>query len=139
MPKYLSPRLQCITDKQFSNIEHSGVRNLCATIYPCDNASAIGGLGCYDSGTCPHGYLAAMTQVPVPTATVPTAICLDWYNKHRNNCDRVACWEGFCGITGTVLGITGTVLAIIFHLLQLLYYSERGTCQSCKLANADTK
>ncbi len=21
---------------------------------------------------------------------------LDWYNKHRNNCDRVACWEGFC-------------------------------------------
>ena len=31
--------------------------------------------------------------------------------------------------------ITGTVLAIIFHLLQLLYYSERDARQSCKLAN----
>ena len=31
--------------------------------------------------------------------------------------------------------ITGTVLVIIFHLLQFLYYSERDTRQSCKLAN----
>ena len=31
----------------------------------------------------------------------------------------------------------GTLL-IIFHLLQFLYYSERDTRQSCKLANTST-
>jgi len=35
--------------------------------------------------------------------------------------------------------ITGTVLAIIFHLLQFLYYSERDTRQSYKLANTSAE
>ncbi len=33
----------------------------------------------------------------------------------------------------------GTVLPIIFHKLQFLYYSERDTRQSCKLANTSAE